>query len=111
MMSRFMANYEGVHFVAGVGLCELARGIQEHPTLKDKAATFLGLCEAMVLLTKEELWGMGGFAVTLQPKQVLEIPAGFAAWWKSEYSIVLIPFKFMELLCLITFDETGFTIQ
>eukprot|EP00435_Cladocopium_sp_Y103_P017911 s3226_g4.t1 len=77
MMSRFLANYEGVHFVSGVGLCELAQGIQDHPTLKDKATTFLDLCEAMVMLTKEELWGMGGFAVTLQPRQVLEIPAGF----------------------------------
>ena len=77
MLSKMIANYEGLHFVAAVGVCQLAEGISKHPTLSDKATSFLGLADAMVNLTADELWSMGGFAITLQSGQVLEIPAGW----------------------------------
>ena len=77
-MSKMIGNYVGLHFVAAVGVCELVEGISKHPTLSGQAKTFLGLADALVSLTIDELWSMGGFAITLQPGQVLEIPAGWA---------------------------------
>ena len=76
-LSKFIANYDGIHFVAGVNLIHLQESVMNMKHLKHHADSFLGLSRAFVSLTSEELFSMGGFAVALQPKQVLEIPAGY----------------------------------
>ena len=79
MMSKFIANYDGLHFVAAVGMRQLAEYARKTPALSEKSQSFLGLSEIVVMMSKEDIWNIGGFTVTLQPGQVLEIPAGFVA--------------------------------
>ena len=77
MMPKFIAAYDGLHFVAGVGVKQLQDYLRGDEGLKKYSESFLGLSRAFVSLTSSDLFKLGGFAVVLQPKQVIEVPPGF----------------------------------
>ena len=71
MMPKFIAAYDGLHFVAGVGLKQLQNYVRDDEDLKTYSESFLGLSRAFVSLSASDLFKLGGFAVVLQPKQVI----------------------------------------
>lgn len=77
MMPKFISCYQGICFVAGAPILPLQAAVRQDEKLQDLAGSFLGLNKALVSLSLPQLWEVGGFAVALQPKQVLEIPAGY----------------------------------
>lgn len=76
MLPRMIACHEGLIFVAAVGVDTLANYLPNNDNLKNFADSFFGLSTALVSLTLDELYEIGGFAIALQPGQVLEVPGG-----------------------------------
>ena len=77
MLPKFFAVVEGVHFVVGANFLALKEAVSKHEVLHDLASSFMGLGKALVSLPLDDLWALGGFAIAVQPKQVLEVPGGY----------------------------------
>ena len=77
MMPAFYMCQEGVRFVAGACLVELQSYARETEGLSEFAESFLGLSRVLISLSPQDLFHIGGFAVALQPGQILEVPGGF----------------------------------
>ena len=77
MMPRFICSVEGCHFVIGASAASLDKAVRASTVLRNMADSFLGLTRALISLTKEEIFNIGGFVVVLKPGQVLQVPGGY----------------------------------